>query len=289
MATGRMSSANSTSGLATTTRACGSGQPRPRCRFPRRTGWRWPRCRPPAAPGPRCRTARSAAGRPACGCGARADPRPRSRQAAVSSRLDRPRPGSRTSRKVLLDLHCPAHFQEVPRFAELPVKAGHWSPRQRLRSCAALRSPSAAVTQALASWLPDDETAACGLHGQGWHQGAGSSDRGERRCCTSRCAGWPGIRCGWKTRSAIWRARSARPWSASRAASGTSLYIDPAASSIEFESFWASHGSLVQSEEAIAASACEAARRAERTVTRERYEVVVYEREAPWRRGQGCG
>ena len=35
---------------------------------------------------------------------------------------------------------------------------------------------------------------------------------------------------------------------------GTSLFIDPAAGGIEFESFWASHGSLVDSEEAIAAA-----------------------------------
>jgi hypothetical protein len=34
---------------------------------------------------------------------------------------------------------------------------------------------------------------------------------------------------------------------------GTSLFIDPAAGGMEFESFWASHGSLVQSEEAIPA------------------------------------
>ena len=68
---------------------------------------------------------------------------------------------------------------------------------------------------------------------------------------------------------------------------GTPLYIDPAAGGIEFESFWASHGSLVQSEEAIAASVREAARRAGRTVTRERYEVVMFEREVPWRSGQG--
>jgi hypothetical protein len=43
----------------------------------------------------------------------------------------------------------------------------------------------------------------------------------------------------------------------------------------------------VESEEAIAASVREAARRAGGTVTRERYEVVIFEREAPWRSGQG--
>ena len=59
---------------------------------------------------------------------------------------------------------------------------------------------------------------------------------------------------------------------------GTSLFIDPAGG-MEFESFWASHGSLVQSEEAIAASVREAARRAGGTVIRERYEVVMFERD----------
>jgi hypothetical protein len=43
----------------------------------------------------------------------------------------------------------------------------------------------------------------------------------------------------------------------------------------------------VESEEEIAASVREAARRAGGTVTRERYEVVIFEREAPWRSGQG--
>ncbi len=68
---------------------------------------------------------------------------------------------------------------------------------------------------------------------------------------------------------------------------GTALFIDPAAGGMGFESFWASHGSLVESEEVIAASVREAARRTGGTVTRERYEVLVFEREAPWRGGQG--
>ena len=68
---------------------------------------------------------------------------------------------------------------------------------------------------------------------------------------------------------------------------GTALFIDPAEGGMGFESFWASHGSLVQSEGVIAASVREAARRTGGTVTRERYEVVMFEREAPWRGGQG--
>jgi hypothetical protein len=169
MATGRMSRANNATGLATTTTAATGGS-RPRGRSARRTWSRWPRCRPPPARGSRNRTRHSAASRPACGCGARADPRPRSRRAAVPSRHDRPRPGSRrclrrsgpapgvkdasasarsranmrtpsdvvrTSREVLLALHCCAHFQELPRFAEPSVKPSTGAPRQRLRSCAA--------------------------------------------------------------------------------------------------------------------------------------------------------
>ena len=68
---------------------------------------------------------------------------------------------------------------------------------------------------------------------------------------------------------------------------GTSLLIGPTAGALTFESFWASQGALVGSEDAIAASVREAARYAQGTVTRARYEVVVFEREAPWRGGQG--
>src|SRR5262249_46679227 len=57
---------------------------------------------------------------------------------------------------------------------------------------------------------------------------------------------------------------------------------------MEFESFWESEGPLVNSEDVIASSLREAALRTGGTVTRERYEVLVFEREAPWRGGQGA-
>jgi hypothetical protein len=68
---------------------------------------------------------------------------------------------------------------------------------------------------------------------------------------------------------------------------GTSLFIDPEAGAMGFESFWASDGALVHSEDVIAAGLREAAQLAGGTVTRERYEVLVFEREAPLRGGQG--
>jgi hypothetical protein len=68
---------------------------------------------------------------------------------------------------------------------------------------------------------------------------------------------------------------------------GTSLLIDPEAGAAGFESFWASDGALVASEDVIAASVREAARRAGGTVSRERYAVPVFELEAPLRGGQG--
>ena len=68
---------------------------------------------------------------------------------------------------------------------------------------------------------------------------------------------------------------------------GTSLLIDPEAGAMEFESFWESEGPLVNSEDVIASSLREAALRTGGTVTRERYGVLVFEREAPWRGGQG--
>lgn len=68
---------------------------------------------------------------------------------------------------------------------------------------------------------------------------------------------------------------------------GTSLLLDPEAGAMRFESFWASSGALLASEDVIAASVREAARRTGGTVSRERYPVLVFEREAPWRGGQG--
>jgi hypothetical protein len=68
---------------------------------------------------------------------------------------------------------------------------------------------------------------------------------------------------------------------------GTSLFIDPEAGAAGFESFWASDGALVDSEDVIAANLREAALRAGGTVTAGRYEVLAFEREAPWRGGQG--
>jgi heme-degrading monooxygenase HmoA len=68
---------------------------------------------------------------------------------------------------------------------------------------------------------------------------------------------------------------------------GTSLLLDPGAGAMGFESFWASSGALVDSEDVIAASVREAARRAGGTVTHERYAVLVFEHEAPLRGGQG--
>lgn len=68
---------------------------------------------------------------------------------------------------------------------------------------------------------------------------------------------------------------------------GTSLLLDPEAGATGFESFWASNVALMDSGEVIAASVREAAQRAGGTVTRERYAVPAFEREAPLRGGQG--
>jgi hypothetical protein len=68
---------------------------------------------------------------------------------------------------------------------------------------------------------------------------------------------------------------------------GTSLLIDPQTGAMRFESLWASERALVESEDVIAASLREAARQAGGTVTRERYEVLVFEREAPLRGERG--
>ena len=68
---------------------------------------------------------------------------------------------------------------------------------------------------------------------------------------------------------------------------GTLLLIDPEAGAMRFESFWASKGALADSEDMIIASVREAAPRAGEKVTRERYEVQVFERDARLRGGQG--
>ena len=54
-----------------------------------------------------------------------------------------------------------------------------------------------------------------------------------------------------------------------------------------FESFWASDGALERSKDVVAAGLREAAQLAGGTVARQQYEVLVFEREAPLRGGQG--
>jgi hypothetical protein len=68
---------------------------------------------------------------------------------------------------------------------------------------------------------------------------------------------------------------------------GTSLLTDLKAGVMAFESFWTSDGPLTASEDVIAASVREAARRAGGTVIRERHEVLVFELDAPLHGGQG--
>jgi hypothetical protein len=70
---------------------------------------------------------------------------------------------------------------------------------------------------------------------------------------------------------------------------GTSLLIDPEAGATEFESFWESEGLLVNDEDVIAACLREAALPAGGTVIRDRYGVLVFERDGeaePGRAGQ---
>jgi len=62
---------------------------------------------------------------------------------------------------------------------------------------------------------------------------------------------------------------------------GTALLINPEAGVARFESFWAPGGPLARDEGPDEASVREAARRAGGTVTAERYEVLVFEREEP--------
>jgi hypothetical protein len=68
---------------------------------------------------------------------------------------------------------------------------------------------------------------------------------------------------------------------------GTSLLIDRGAGAAGFQSFWESNHALVASDGVIAAGCREAARRAGGAVTAERYEVLVFEREAPLPAGAG--
>ena len=68
---------------------------------------------------------------------------------------------------------------------------------------------------------------------------------------------------------------------------GTSLLLDPEDGALRLESFWASHGALAASENVVGANVQEAAQRARGAVIRERYQVLVFEREAPLGGGQG--
>jgi hypothetical protein len=67
---------------------------------------------------------------------------------------------------------------------------------------------------------------------------------------------------------------------------GTLLLIDPEAGAMAFESFWVSGGELAGSGDLITAGVREAARRAEGRFTCQRYDVLVFERDAPLRGGQ---
>jgi hypothetical protein len=68
---------------------------------------------------------------------------------------------------------------------------------------------------------------------------------------------------------------------------GTSLYTDPDAGLAILESFWASDDSMHASEHTVSSSRREAVKRAAGTVSVERYEVPVFELEAPMRSGAG--
>ena len=62
---------------------------------------------------------------------------------------------------------------------------------------------------------------------------------------------------------------------------GASLHLNPDLGVAIFESFWASSGALRNSESIVAPRRKEAVQRAKGAVTVERYEVPVFEREAP--------
>jgi heme-degrading monooxygenase HmoA len=66
---------------------------------------------------------------------------------------------------------------------------------------------------------------------------------------------------------------------------GTSLYADPEAGLAILESFWASDDAMHASEHTVSSSRREAVKRAAGTVSVERYEVPVFELEAPVRSG----
>ncbi len=68
---------------------------------------------------------------------------------------------------------------------------------------------------------------------------------------------------------------------------GMSLHADPERGALVAESFWASRDALLDSEPIVAPSRDEAVRRAKGTAAVERYEVPVFEREAPFGAGAG--
>jgi heme-degrading monooxygenase HmoA len=68
---------------------------------------------------------------------------------------------------------------------------------------------------------------------------------------------------------------------------GVSLLASPELGVAILESFWASHDDLRASENTQAPLCGEPARRARATVTAERYRVLVFERQAPLRGGEG--
>ena len=68
---------------------------------------------------------------------------------------------------------------------------------------------------------------------------------------------------------------------------GTSLYTDPAHGLAILESFWASDNAMAASEHTVSPQRREAVRRAAGTVSVERYQVPVFELEAPLSTGAG--
>ncbi len=68
---------------------------------------------------------------------------------------------------------------------------------------------------------------------------------------------------------------------------GLSLLASPELGAAVLESFWASHHALEASEQTAAALRGELARRARGSVTAGRYRILVFEREAPLRGGEG--